>query len=150
VGVGGPPQVDQVCPPGRLVVLDAHPPPLLVAGELLTGGDLASDEAVVVVRGRVDQVADDLLLRPAFGGGALFVLSLGEAGEDNRQGADGKPQAFDGSVHLVHPSPPCVNSSSLASLGLYPSHRTTGWGGYFGKAGPFATTGREESVIPWV
>src|SRR5207302_175051 len=62
VRVVGPPQVDQFRPPGRLVALDADPLLLLVAGEVLPGGDLAPDEALVVVRGRVDQVADDFLL----------------------------------------------------------------------------------------
>lgn len=117
VRVVGTPQVDQVGPPGRLVALDAHPLLLLVAGEVLPGGNLTPDEALVVVRGRVDQVADDLLLGPAFGGGPLLALGLGKPGEDARQRADGKPQAFDGSRHLVHSSPPCVRSSSFVILG---------------------------------
>src|SRR5581483_7593025 len=88
VRVVGPPQVDQVAPPGRLVALDAHPLLLLVAGEVLPRSELAPHEALVVVRGRVDQVADDLLPGPAFGGGPLLALGLGEPGEDARQRAD--------------------------------------------------------------
>jgi hypothetical protein len=68
--VVGPPQVDQVGPPSRLVALEADPPLLLVGGEILSRGDLPPHEALVVVGGRVDQVADDLLPGPAWGRGA--------------------------------------------------------------------------------
>src|SRR5262249_6523209 len=73
VRVERPPEVDQVGPAGRLVALDADPLLLLVAGEVLPGSDLAPDEALVVVRGRVDQVAEDFFPRPPFGSGPLLA-----------------------------------------------------------------------------
>lgn len=51
VRVVRPPEVDQVVPTGCVVILDADPLLLLVAGEVLPGGDLAPYEALVVVRG---------------------------------------------------------------------------------------------------
>src|SRR5262249_23897998 len=134
VGVVSPPQFDQVGPAGGLVVLEADPLLLLVAGKVLSGGDLAAHEALVVVRGRVDQVAEDFLAGPPLGGGPLFALRLGEAGQDARQLADGEAQTFDGVRRRGHSSPPCFSCSS-PSRGRRPSQWRTGWGGYFGYAG---------------
>jgi len=49
VGVVGPPEVDEVGPLSRLLVLDADPLLLLVAGEVLPVGNLAPHKALVVV-----------------------------------------------------------------------------------------------------
>src|SRR2546421_12097635 len=62
VGVVCPPEVNQVAPSSSLVVLDADPRLLVITWEILSTSNLTPHEALMIVRGRVNQVADDLLL----------------------------------------------------------------------------------------
>ena len=110
VGVRGLPEGDQVVPGGGLVVLHADPLFLVVGGEVVGAGDLAVNETLVVVEGGVDQVADDFFLGPAFGRGALFAFSFGEARENSRQRAYGKLKPLDGNRHFVHHFTPFCGS----------------------------------------
>ena len=60
------------------------------------------------------------------GEGRCSLSASENPGEDARQRADGKPQAFDGSRHLVHSSPPCVVSCVASSAGSRRSGRPAG------------------------
>src|SRR5690242_6834853 len=82
VPVVGLPEIDESVPPGGLVILEADPLFLGVAWEVLSTCDLTPHEALVIVRGRVDQVADYFFLGPPSLGWALFALGLGETGKN--------------------------------------------------------------------
>ena len=58
------PQGQEIFPARLLVVLQGHPLVLVVAGEDQVVLKRRSDESLVVVRRRIDQVADDLARRP--------------------------------------------------------------------------------------
>src|SRR5688572_14361039 len=58
------PELDQVQPGTALRVLRAHPGVLLVSGKDETAAKLRADEALMVVRRRVDQMAEDFLEGP--------------------------------------------------------------------------------------
>ena len=64
VMIEGLPEEDEVGPLALLIVLNGDPVILLVTGEHQVILQLRADETSVVVRRRVDQVADDLLRRP--------------------------------------------------------------------------------------
>jgi hypothetical protein len=64
------PQVDEVRPRFGGVRLAVHPALLFVARNLQASGELGADEALVVVRRRIDQVPEELLLGPTGGGQA--------------------------------------------------------------------------------
>lgn len=74
VGVVTVPEGNQRVPVGVLVRLEPYPRLMLIAGELAPIGQLPPYETLVVVRCRIDQVADDLVRRPPVGGWTLLTL----------------------------------------------------------------------------
>src|SRR5262249_15582156 len=102
MGVVRSPEVNQVIPSGALVLLDADPPLLIVAWKILPLGKLPTHKALVIIRGRVDQVAEDFFLRPSFRRRALLAFGLGKTSKDAGQRTNGKAQPLDDSRHRVH------------------------------------------------
>jgi hypothetical protein len=77
-----PPLLDELGPRPFLVTLHADPRVLVVAREHEVVGELRADEALVVVRGRVDHVPHDFFPRPLAGSeglGRAFRWSRGDS-----------------------------------------------------------------------
>src|SRR5437867_7281660 len=58
------PQIDDIPPRAVLIMLQADPRIAIVAGQFETRRKLQTHKALMVVRGRIDKVTQDLLLRP--------------------------------------------------------------------------------------
>src|SRR5262245_49334605 len=76
VAIVGAPQLDDRLPRLLGVLLHGDPSLLLVGREVDLLGELAAHEALVVVAGRVHEVAEDLLGAPFPGGGAAAGVRL--------------------------------------------------------------------------
>ena len=70
------PECDELGPRGRLILLRHHPCFLLVPQEYEIVRELGAHEALMVVGGGVDEVADDLLRRPLAWGRHFGCLRL--------------------------------------------------------------------------
>src|ERR1035438_7707075 len=81
VAIEQQPEVDQIGPWRGGVSLGGHPELLFIAREFQARGALRAHEPLVVVGGGIDQVAEDLFLRPAVGRGLEgrgFVRDIGQ------------------------------------------------------------------------
>ena len=75
------PEGDNFRPGEQVEALQADPVVLLVTGEVQLGIDLQSDEALQIVVGRVDEMADDLLDAPLAGSEGLSRGFRRDSGE---------------------------------------------------------------------
>src|ERR1051326_361622 len=86
------PQGDEQRPRLLFVSLRAHPLLLFIAGEDQVVRELRADETLVVVRGRVNQVAQYLLRRPLALGPRLPALVLRDREQTRRRLLDRPPE----------------------------------------------------------
>src|ERR1051326_4043860 len=89
------PQGDEQRPRLLFVSLRAHPLLLFIAGEDQVVRELRADETLVVVRGRVNQVAQYPLRRPLALGPRLPALVLRDREQTRRRLLDRPPEVFD-------------------------------------------------------
>ena len=101
------------------VVLHAHPVVLGVAEEHEIVLELAADEPLVVVGGRVDEVADHLARRPLAGPGRAAGGLVGQREQARRGRIDGSAQAL-GIFRHRHRRPPFVSVTTAYSSSTIP------------------------------
>src|SRR5271157_4968758 len=94
------PEVHQVRPGLGGVGLDGHPGFLVVIGKVEASGDAGADQALVVVAGGIDQVAENLLFRPSAGRGDVGDFVLGEIDQAARGGLEDAGQAVRGGTDM--------------------------------------------------
>src|ERR1017187_8585816 len=102
VAIEQQPEVDQIWPGCGGVSLGGHPELLFIAREFQERRALRTHESLVVVGGGIDQVAEDLFLRPAIGGGFEGHGVVGEIGQARGHGFQQLFEAGDGSDGVGH------------------------------------------------
>src|SRR5215471_5954587 len=100
VAVEQQPQVHQIAPRLGRVALAGNPELLLVIGELQARNELRAHETLMIVARRVDQVAEDLFLRPARRIGLGRGIGLGDVGQSMRRPDEHRLEARDGLLHF--------------------------------------------------
>lgn len=122
--VVGPPEHEQIRPRPILIPLHADPRVLVVAGEDEVALQLRAHEAAVIVAGRIDQVADNLLARPLAGcgtAGGRGTISFVEQ-ESDASNADAKLwiRELDPKARRVTPLVAAVAGAKEADLAWTP------------------------------
>ena len=88
VAVEGRPEGDQVGPGLGDVVLRGNPGLLVIAGVVDRRGDLAANEALMIVAGGVDEVAEHFFLGPAIGSALVGGVGVGDVDEAARHSGE--------------------------------------------------------------
>jgi len=108
----GAPERYQITPGKHFIVLDRDPLFLGIAGHDDPALDLRADEAVVIVGGRIKQMAEDLFAGPffrgtvfrrtGFGGSGGAGVGVSETGKLGRYASEDPPKFFDGGFKRFH------------------------------------------------
>src|SRR5688572_5139764 len=88
------PQFDQIRPWLVVISLRAHPLILVVAGKDKMVSELPADEPLMIVRGRVDQVTEDLFPTPLVTGAPGTVVR-GDLLQTTRRVVDRLPEVIE-------------------------------------------------------
>src|SRR5262249_31722469 len=98
------PEIDEVAPGKRGILLETHPGILIVPGEDEVVFEPAPDETRVVVDRGIDEVADDLAGRPLAGSGRRSRSRVVEREKPRHGAVDGGAKLVPGLVHGPAPS----------------------------------------------
>src|SRR5690349_8606110 len=95
------PERDQLCPGLASIVLHTDPVLLLVSEKRQIIPELRADESLVVIRGGINQMADDLFRRPLASGSRPRALLFGNQEQARRRFLNSAAEIFNRFFHQL-------------------------------------------------
>ena len=96
------PELDEIAPGAGFIVLNRNPVLLGVGRHAKLALDLGANEAMMIIGGRIKQMAEDLFAGPVFRGCRGAGVGVGNAGKFGGYASENPPKFFDGGFKRLH------------------------------------------------